>query len=162
MIDIQMLNIMITKKKNIIIYNPKKGFDISSKIIETTSYKFVPIINMNNSQIIELMKKSKIYIDFGRFPGRDKIPREAVAMNNIIILGKRGAAKNEVDYKIDEKYRIDIKGSKFNNKVISLIEDSLQNYTKNIKDFIKFKEFILNENKIFKKEVINFFKKIKN
>ncbi len=150
------------QKKNIIIYNPKKGFDISSKIIEATSYKFVPIINMNNSQIIELMKKSKIYIDFGRFPGRDKIPREAVAMNNIIILGKRGAAKNEVDYKIDEKYRIDIKGSKFNNKVISLIEDSLQNYTKNIKDFTKFKEVILNENKIFKKEAINFFKKIKN
>ena len=150
------------QKKDIIIYNPKKGFDISSKIIETTNFNFVPIINMNNNQIIELMKKSKIYIDFGRFPGRDKIPREAVLMNNIIILGKRGAADNVVDYKIDEKYRIDTKDRKFSNKVVLLIEDSLKNYSKNIKDFAKFKEFLLNEKEIFKKEAIKFFKKIKN
>ena len=32
---------------------------------------------MSNDEIYNLMQKSKVYIDLGRLPGKDRIPRES-------------------------------------------------------------------------------------
>ena len=69
----------IENRKNIILYNPAKGTEITNIIIEFCKdlpCEFVPLFNMNHEDMKNLGLESKIYIDFGHFPGRDKIPRE--------------------------------------------------------------------------------------
>ena len=115
-----------------------------------SKFKFIPIINMNNLEIIELMKISKIYIDFGRFPGRDRIPREAVLSDNIIIIGKRGSGSNDLDFPIQKKYKINIKSSNFAEKVTQMIEYSFNNYNDSLADFKNFKNQLIDEKNNFK------------
>ena len=44
------------------------------------------------NQIIQILSRSKIYIDFGFHPGVDHLPREAAILKNCIITNKEGSA----------------------------------------------------------------------
>ncbi|PMP88226.1 MAG: hypothetical protein C0173_07520, partial [Desulfurella sp.] len=80
-------------KKNIVAYNPKKGLIFTKKIIkEDSKINFVPIINMPRKNVINLLIKAKVYIDFGNFPGPERIPKEAAILGCCVITGKRGSA----------------------------------------------------------------------
>jgi len=93
-----------TDRKNRVLYNPIKGIEFTKKImLFEKTIEFLPLVNMNQTQIIELCKKSKVYIDFGNHPGKDRFPREAALLGCAIITGKRGSAKFSGDVKILEK-----------------------------------------------------------
>ena len=47
---------------------------------------------MTSKEVQELLSKCKVYIDFGHFPGKDRVPREAAMCNCCIITGKYGAS----------------------------------------------------------------------
>lgn len=95
-------------RKNVVLYNPKKGMDFTQKIIlAAQDITFVPIEHMTNAQIVDLMQESKVYIDFGNHPGKDRLPREAAMCGLCIITGKRGAAQNNDDVRIPQKYKFD-------------------------------------------------------
>lgn len=103
-------NLEKKNRENIILYNPKKGFKITSKIMKAArNYKFIPLINMTPKEIKELCLKSKIYIDFGSHPGKDRIPRETASLGCVVLTNKRGSAKYSQDVEIPEKYKYDEK-----------------------------------------------------
>ena len=80
-------------KENIILYNRSKGYHLTKKIIKRLpEFTFIPLINCTREQLSALFSKSKIYIDFGNHPGKDRMPREAALNNCCIIVGKNGAA----------------------------------------------------------------------
>ena len=90
-------------------YNPAKG----AKHIEELSrldrsLKFVPIRNMTSSEVIECLRVSKVYIDLGMHPGKDRIPREAALMGCCVVTSKLGSAANDVDVPIDKDFKFDI------------------------------------------------------
>lgn len=93
------------KRENIILFNPKKGKTFTDKVI-AEAYRqkidavFTPIQDMTPNQITEVMAHSKIYMDFGNFPGPERIPREAVTMGCNIITSRNGSAANNVDVPI--------------------------------------------------------------
>lgn len=96
----------ITQKRNIVTYNPVKGIEITNKIkTENPNIEFVPIVNMTEEQIIDLLKISKIYIDFGHHPGRDRIPREAAVLGNCVITNNQGSAGFYNDIPINKTYK---------------------------------------------------------
>ena len=97
-----------TLKKNIVAYNPKKGLSFTKRIITASpDIEFVPIVNMNHEQMVAILKKAKVYIDFGNHPGLDKMPREACVLGCCIITGKRGSAKffDDIPIPPDFKFR---------------------------------------------------------
>ena len=95
-------------RKNQVLYNPKKGYVFTKALIDSNSdIKWIPIINMTSDEIVSLMKESKVYIDFGMHPGKDRIPREAAVCGCCVLTGKRGAAFNNVDIPIPECYKFD-------------------------------------------------------
>ena len=98
----------ISKKENIVTYNPVKGKEFTDYIIQKNPYiNFKPIINMSENEIIELLKISKVYIDFGHHPGRDRIPREAAILGNCIITNKKGSSKYYNDIPIPNNFKVD-------------------------------------------------------
>jgi hypothetical protein len=138
----------IKNKKNIICYNPVKGAEITKKIIiACNDFEFVPIVGMNEFQIINLLKSSKIYIDFGHHPGKDRIPREAAILGNCILTNTQGAAAFYNDLPIIKKY----KTSKVEEVKKNIIE-CLNNYDEKINDFLLYRLSIKNQ----KLQFINF------
>src|SRR5687767_6015204 len=68
-------------KKNVVLYNPKKGYSYTQKLMEACAdLRWVPLDSLGLTQMIETMKTSKLYIDFGPHPGKDRLPREAAIM----------------------------------------------------------------------------------
>ena len=54
-------------------------------IMSNTDIKFVPLINYGINELIEILLKSKIYVDFGFHPGVDYLAREAAILKNCVI-----------------------------------------------------------------------------
>lgn len=145
-------------RKDVVLYNPKKGIEFTKKIISASrDIVFVPIEHMTNVQIVELMRQSKVYIDFGNHPGKDRLPREAAMCGMCVITGKRGAAKNSIDVSIPQKY-------KFNDSpdnipaIVACIRRCLKNYEYVKTEFASYRTEILSEKDKFQDAVKIIFK----
>lgn len=127
-------------RTDIIPYNPAKPSDIMKRLLKRSDLQFIPIKGMNPRQIAELFRKTKLYIDFGPFPGPERIPKESVYNGTCLLVGKRNAAENDFDVAIPEEYKIE----DYNNEelVVNKIKDILKNYDLRIKDFDFFREKI--------------------
>ena len=148
------LNIDISKKENIILYNPKKGIEITQQLIQSNpEFNFIPIQNMNPDQIKELMLKSKIYIDFGNHPGKDRIPREAALCGCCIITGFRGSAMFFDDINTFNEYKFEDDLSNFKN----LIKNIFDNFEQHYKNFEFYRKQINLEEEQFKLEIKKIF-----
>ena len=142
----------LTEKKNIISYNPKKGFEFTEPIIKKLEkkHKFIPIINMNKDEVTDLLAKSKIYIDLGNHPGKDRLPREAALNKNIIITSLRGAAFFENDTPIPKSYKFYEWDTE---NICSKINDCIENYDNYINDFLPYINIINNQKNEFIEQV---------
>lgn len=136
-------------KKNQVAYNPKKGF----KYIKYLSKKypeipFVPIINMTREEVINLLADSKVYIDLGQHPGKDRIPREAASLGCCIITSKKGSAYNDVDIPIASEYKFDLNKKQLD-KITEKIKHIFNNFNFENKKFISYCEMIRKEKDTF-------------
>ena len=115
---------------------------------------------MQPEEVPGMMKKAKVYIDFGYHPGKERMPRESCLMDCCLIIGKNGSAKFKEDMPILEEYHFDIKDK--NIDAIALkIKDCLINYDDNIKNFYDYKKVLLNEKETFSNDVKSVFNKYK-
>ncbi len=141
------------KKTNNVLYNPRKGFETTEKIMRMDPLlNWIPLQGMTHTQMAKLMMESKVYIDFGDHPGKDRIPREAAICGCCVITGLRGSAKNAIDIPINEKYKYNDEQCELK-AVLERIYDCLNNYKENREEFDVYRNCILNEESVFDKEV---------
>ena len=142
-----------TSRDNIILYNPKKGYEFQKFLIQKfPSYNWVPVINMNYSQISELMNRAKIYVDFGNHPGRDKIPREAVAAGLCIVTGIHGSAFYYGDIPISDMYKFD--QNNFDSARFKVVIDGLlENYSDEKENFKVYRTMVSDSESLFHRQV---------
>lgn len=132
-------------KENIVAYNPKKGVKFTNALKSIASdIKFVAIENMTREEVIKLLQKSKVYIDFGNHPGKDRIPREAAILNCVVLTGKRGSAKYKDDVFIDEEFKFDESDSSFK-KILEKIIYIFDNFEHENQKFDLYREKIKRE-----------------
>jgi hypothetical protein len=148
------LNIDLSIKQNQILYNPKKGADVTIELIKKyPNFKFIPIQNMLPNQIKELMLTSKIYIDFGFHRGKDRIPREAALCGCCVITGFEGSAMFFDDVNIFESYKFDKDLSKFE----VLVKDIFKNFKQHYYNFEFYRNQIILEEEQFNLEIKKIF-----
>lgn len=97
-------------RRSVCLYNPRKGLAFTQQVIAAcagTGIEFVPLSGYNEDQLRALFGSSKLYIDFGEHPGRDRMPREAAACGCIVFTGQRGSAGNPVDVPLPPFYKLD-------------------------------------------------------
>ncbi|MFA3784108.1 hypothetical protein ABRY23_13695 [Melioribacteraceae bacterium 4301-Me] len=153
-------NTDLTKKENIIVYNPLKGAKFTRKIINNAKHlNFVPISNLSRKDVIKLLQRAKVYIDFGNHPGRDRLPREAALLKCCIITNRKGGAMLKEDLGIPEEYKFD---DNFVNipLIINKIEDCLTDYENKLYDFEKYRKSILEEPSLFLEGIKKLFVKV--
>lgn len=139
----------LDNKKNIIIYNPKKGIKFTNKVIEKCrdlDYTFIPIQGITPKEIVKLMEKAKLYIDFGYFPGPERIPREACMMYCNIITSNIGSATNNKDVLVPYKFSLDTRNL---NEIKKLIIELVENYKVHITEYDEYRKKITNQKKLF-------------
>lgn len=130
-------NDILVGKQNTIIYSPKKMdkrfFQKVKEAIEARDkkIKFIPIRNMNREQVFSTERRAKLYLDFGFFPGPERIPREAVSLYCNIITSDIGAAKNGKDVCIPDRYKFELKDEN-----VEIIANLAVNMVHNYEDYI--------------------------
>lgn len=141
-----------SKKEDIILYNPKKGLEFTKKIMQTLpEYKFVALQGMNRAELNDVFDKAKIYIDFGSFPGKDRLPREAVMHECCIITGRNGASAYYEDVPIEAKYKFDSVDKNIP-AIVARIHYVMAHYLECNCDFESYRTIILGEQNTFYKE----------
>lgn len=143
-------------KSNIITYNPKKGIEKLKHIIDSLpQYNWKPLEGMSREEIRDLLRKTKLHIDFGYFPGRDKIPREALVSGCCLITGREGTAGFKDDLDIPNKYKLFENEITIEN-VTTKIKNVMDDFDNVQQDFVPFRNFVLME----KSRMINDVKQI--
>lgn len=143
----------IKYKQNIVAYNPKKGIKFTNKLIrKAPNIKFVAIENMSRKEVVELLQRSKIYIDFGFHPGKDRIPREAAFLKCCVITNKRGSAIYSKDLPIDSEFKFDENEYSIN-LIIDQIYECFTNFESNLAKFERFRQVIMLQETEFDREV---------
>ena len=159
--SIYLTNPLKVSKENIVLYNPKKGKAFTKRIIKLSKdINWVPLINLTNNEVKELLFRSKVYIDFGNHPGKDRFPREAAACGCCIITGRKGSAKNDKDIPIPLEFKLNDTIENIPN-IIEKIKICLFDYDNQTNKFIEYRNYILNEQNSFKNDVYNIFNSYK-
>ena len=146
-------------RNNWVLYNPKKGYSFTKNIIAfSPGFKWIPLINLSPQEVANLLRTSKVYVDFGNHPGKDRFPREAAMCGCCVITGSKGAARFEQDIPIPASYKfLDEKENIAS--IIEQIEYCLFEYDKVKHDFDKYREVIMQEESLFIQQLRNIFVK---
>lgn len=146
----------LSRKENLVVFNPKKGFEITSVLIKfAPDINWRPIQNMTPAQVQELLAQAKVYIDFGNHPGKDRIPREAAISGCVVIVGKRGAAANDVDINIPDEFKFDMQATPRN--IIKKIHEVFENFPAAHEKQAAYRARILDDKNRFTNEVTKAF-----
>lgn len=144
------------QRENICLYNPTKGLTNVKPLMANcrSDIVWIPLRGYTSAEMADLMCRSKLYIDFGSHPGKDRIPREAAVCGCCVITNRDGSALNDIDVPIAGKYKMedvtDIQG------VLERIYDVFDHYEDRVNDFASYRERILGEKEQFGKEVDQF------
>ena len=143
-------------RQDIALYNPAKGFNDLKPLIDKTSWlKWIALTGLDVEHMVFMMQNSKIYVDFGNHPGKDRIPREAAANGCCVITNKKGAAAFEGDVPIPEKYKFE-EPSKSLDELDSLLHDICANFKDYQDEFESYRKMIAGEKEVFNKDCEKF------
>ena len=127
--------------------------------MESNNYEILTKKNDEN-EIRNLLLKAKIYLDFGAHPGRDRLPREAVLSNCIVITGIKGSALNDIDIPIDKLFKFDHKDKNFYKNFAKLCNGVFLDYEFHLKKFNDYKKIVINDINEYKIRVEEFIKSL--
>ena len=146
-------------KQNNIKYNTKKGLDKIEKYMNLLpQYNWVPLSGMTREEMRDTLRKTKLHLDFGYFPGRDKIPREALISGVCLLTGRDGTSAFKEDLGIPERYKLHADEVQ-TEKVIELINHVMNNYEEVFEELYSFRTFVMNEKSRMIEDVKQLFNK---
>ena len=144
----------LANRKNTVLYNPIK---IKHILLQDTviarcntelGIRFCPIEGLTRNEVIQTFKTHKLYIDFGYFSGRERLPREAVMCGCCIITNSMGTAGYFEDNSIYDKYKVDDVSS-----AMHMIGYVLSNYTSCVSDFNQYRDLLKRDKDNYIEEV---------
>lgn len=149
-------------KKNYVTYNPAKVDKEFLRRVEKYVYtqdkdiRFVPIQNMTRKQVFNTLRGAKLYVDFGSFPGPERMPREAVSLYCNIITSKKGSAANNVDVPIPQENKFDMIDANVL-KIGQLMLQMINNYENYVSQGDQYREKVYEQIETFDQQISNIF-----
>lgn len=149
-----------TERQNIVLFNPRKGFDKTSDLIKhsNASVMWRALEGVSGDVMPQILLSSKVYIDFGNHPGKDRFPREAVACGCRVLTGKRGSAMYYGDVMLPDELKIE--DNEEPRVILQKIYSLIANYDNNGGLYEKYDRFIHEEFHLFEIDAYRVFNKI--
>lgn len=127
-------------RSDVVLFNPAKATPFMHELMSAcTGIEFKALQGMTRAEMIDTMRHAKLYVDFGEFPGRERIPREAVLCGCCIITSKIGAAAYYGDF--SHTYKYDSKPGHIW-AIVHKIRHVLDSYDECRKDFDEFRRVL--------------------
>ena len=147
----------LESKFDVITYSVVKSKGEYMSLIDELSlhYEVYEIKGLSSKKVKQVLGRSKVFLDFGPQPGKDRLPREAASLNNLVLTTNQGAAHYFEDIGIDVEFKC-LDSLNFE-ELIDLIEDCVVNYDNKIHNQKAYREQIKNDKAIFTAEVRELF-----
>lgn len=146
------------QRDNVILFNPHKGAKITSKLMMAyPDWVFKPLKGYNREQLAEIFLSSKIYMDFGHHPGKDRLTREAAIHGCGVITGIYGSASNSIDLSFPNKYKLNDRELYFVRNFGMIANNLFTNFEQASGDFSTYREIISQEQICFDRQMVNAF-----
>jgi len=137
---------LIIKKQNTILYSIHRNTKIVvSLIMRFPEFNFISLSSLNEQQLRELYLSSKLFIDFGNHPGKERMPREAVVSGCCVITGLLGSAANDEDIPIPKRFKLDDEDPYFYDKFKTLVSEVFNNFFVTSKEFDSYRREIYDD-----------------
>lgn len=147
------VSLKASRRDRIVLYNKRKGLEFTNKLIEASpELHWIPISGMSTEEIVRVMSVSRVYIDFGDHPGKDRMPREAAIRGCCIVTGRNGSASYPEDVPIMGQYKFERKEENIP-RICSCIKQLVENYDTCISDFEQYRTMIRGEKAKFETAV---------
>lgn len=93
-----------------VVYNPAKGGTLVDAVKKSSksSISYIPLSNMSGQEVRKTMQIAHLYLDLGHFPGRDRMPREAISLGCPVVIAARGAGRYFQDFPLADKFKINL------------------------------------------------------
>ena len=111
---------------------------------------------MTREQVVEALKQTLVYIDFGHHPGKDRVPREAIASNAVIFVNDQGAASHYLDYPLDDFYKFSAPDV-YSGSLLQKVKQVIANVEPHLNHQIYFQQKVFLEKEEFDLQVKSFF-----
>ena len=137
-----------------VLYNPtsikltKFQQAVMSKCRTELGLRFLPLQGYTTNQLIEIFRTHKLYIDFGVFSGRERLPREAAMCGCCVLTSKLGAAGYHRDVAIPDEYKMDDVDA-----TVEKIQYILNNYEQCVPDFEEYRNSLRQDKENYHNEV---------
>lgn len=138
---------------------PKVVFDvesISKNITEESGLPVKIVRGMSRSEVYSVLNESLVYVDLGSFPGKDRLPREALLRNCCVIATDAGAAR---EFLLPDELYCPVGEIEFLVNKIVRLSKSCDLYRSELETA---KSAIKREKEIFFSEVCSLISKLKN
>ena len=130
-----------TREKRIL-YNPKKNPSFYKSLLKKNSgLSFVPLKGYNQKQLLSLYRTSILYIDFGFFPGQERIPKEAVYNGCLVLTGTNGASFFHQDVPIPKEDKIESKKENIA-LIYKRIQELMDHYDEYVSSFSEYRKMV--------------------
>lgn len=141
------------KKERIVAFNPTKATEYTYRLIDyfkikNSNIEFIPIKNLSQTAVCNLLTHAAVYMDLGTFPGPERLPREAVLMGCNIITSNLGSTTNEKDVPIPTKYKFKMSEDNLE-KISCAIIELVNNYEIHYKEYDDYREKVLRQKEAF-------------
>lgn len=147
------------ERKDWVACNPQKGSKLARLImIASPGISWKRIRKMTRDQVIDLLLQCKAYVDFGNFPGKERLPREAAACGCCVITGMRGAAAFENDVPVPPEFKFEDALGNIP-RIISKIRNCLDDYDAESAKFDRYRSLVLQEESKFDSDLSVIFQK---
>lgn len=144
-------------RRDVVAYNPAKGIKLTRRLIRARPrFRFVPVAGLDPEGVTAILRASKVYVDFGPHPGKDRLPREAASAGCCVIAGAFGSARYWEDMPIPDFYKFDAHGA-WVRRAHARIGECLSDFDSRIKDFATYRAEVAAEREAFLAEVKSLF-----
>jgi hypothetical protein len=102
--------------------------EIAKKIKTLCDCEVHLLKNMTRQQIYESLENSRIYIDLAHFPGKDRMPREALLRNCCVVVANAGAGYGS-DFRLPNEFHFDVNELDFLPAMVAKIFNNYEFYS---------------------------------
>ena len=103
---------------------------------------------MKPEEIVELLSTASVSMDFGHFPGPERIPREAVTCGCNIVTSRYGSAANKIDVLVPERFKIKAKRANIG-QIADTVEELARNYPKYVREYDAYRKKVMEQKELF-------------
>lgn len=136
------------ERENVILFNNKKGSKYTTILRNSLPHlNFKALEGMGELELAQTYSKSKLYIDFGHHPGKERMPREAAVMGCCVVTGRFGSAMNDYDVPIPREFKLDQQSEAFVDDFKNICNKIFSDFDNQSQRFDNYRKEILEEPK---------------